>query len=127
MTPEANYWQAVLTRDRNSDGDFVYAVRSTGIYCRPSCPSRRPKREQVLFFPLPQVAEQAGFRACQRCQPRNVDGYSNEQVEWVHQACRAIETQLYDDVSLASLGAQLHISPHHLQRSFKRILGITPR
>ncbi|HEY7347080.1 MAG TPA: bifunctional DNA-binding transcriptional regulator/O6-methylguanine-DNA methyltransferase Ada [Ktedonobacterales bacterium] len=127
MTNEASYWQAVLTRDRNSDGRFVYAVRSTGIYCRPSCPSRRPKREQVLFFLLPQVAEQAGFRACRRCQPRTVDGYTNEQVELVHQACRAIEAHLDDDLSLASLGAQLHISPHHLQRSFKRIVGITPR
>ncbi len=127
MTNEANYWQAVLSRDRSSDGSFVYAVRSTGIYCRPSCPSRRPGRDQVVFFPLPQVAEQAGFRACRRCQPRNVDGYTNEQMEFVHQACRSIEAHLDDDLSLASLGAQLHISPHHLQRSFKRIIGITPR
>lgn len=127
MTNEANYWQAVLSRDRNSDGSFVYAVRSTGIYCRPSCPSRRPRREQVVFFPLPQGAEQAGFRPCRRCLPRNVDGYTNEQVELVHQVCRSIEEHLDDDLTLANLGAQLHISPHHLQRSFKRIIGITPR
>ncbi len=127
MTNEATFWQAVLSRDRNSDGSFVYGVRSTGIYCRPSCPSRRPRREQVVFFPLPQVAEQAGFRACRRCQPRNFDGYTNEQVALIHQACRVIEAHLDDDLSLASLGAQLHISPHHLQRSFKRIIGITPR
>ncbi len=127
MTNEAAYWQAVLTRDSNSDGSFVYAVRSTGIYCRPSCPSRRPRREQVLFFSLPQAAEQAGFRACRRCQPREVEGYTNEQVAFVNQACRAIEAHLDDDLSLASLSAQLHISPHHLQRSFKRIIGITPR
>jgi AraC family transcriptional regulator of adaptative response/methylated-DNA-[protein]-cysteine methyltransferase len=127
MINEATYWQAVLNRDRSSDGSFVYAVRSTGIYCRPSCPSRRPRREQVLFFPLPQVAEQAGFRACRRCQPHEVDGYTNEQVELIHQACRVIEAHLDEDLSLASLGAQLHISPHHLQRSFKRVIGITPR
>jgi AraC family transcriptional regulator of adaptative response/methylated-DNA-[protein]-cysteine methyltransferase len=127
MTNEAHYWQSVLTRDRSSDGSFVYAVRSTGIYCRPSCPSRRPKREQVVFFPLPQAAEQAGFRPCRRCQPRTIDGYTNETAEFVQQACRVIEAHLDDDLTLASLGAQLHISPHHLQRSFKRIIGITPR
>jgi AraC family transcriptional regulator of adaptative response/methylated-DNA-[protein]-cysteine methyltransferase len=127
MTSEVHYWQSVLTRDKSADGSFVYAVRSTGIYCRPSCPSRRPKHEQVLFFPLPEAAEQAGFRACRRCQPRNADGYTNEQVEFVRQACRAIDEHLDDDPTLASLGAQLHISPYHLQRSFKRVLGITPR
>jgi AraC family transcriptional regulator of adaptative response/methylated-DNA-[protein]-cysteine methyltransferase len=73
------------------------------------------------------VAEQAGFRPCRRCQPRTVDGYVNAPVELVQRACRAIEAHLDDDLTLASLGAQLHISPHHLQRSFKRILGITPR
>ncbi len=127
MSNEAHYWQLVLTRDKNADGSFVYAVRSTGVYFRPSCPSKRPKREQVVFFPLPEAAEQAGFRACRRCQPRKVNGYTNEQVELIHQACRSIEAHLDDDLSLASLGAQLHISPHHLQRSFKRIMGITPR
>ncbi len=127
MTNETSYWQAVLARDRSADGSFVYAVRSTGIYCRPSCPSRRPKRERVLFFPLPQAAEQAGFRACRRCQPKQVDGYTNEQVRLIQQACQIIEAHLDDDLTLTSLGAQLHISPHHLQRSFKRILGITPR
>ncbi len=67
---EENCWQAVLARDSQSNGAFVYAVRSTGIYCKPSCPSRRPQREQVVFFPLPEAAEQAGFRACLRCRPR---------------------------------------------------------
>ncbi len=127
MNKEAKYWQSVLTRNQSADGSFVYAVRSTGIYCRPSCPSRRPKREQVLFFPLPEAAEQAGFRACRRCQPREIDGYTNDQVELIRQACRVIEEHLDDDLTLASLGAQLHISPHHLQRSFKRVMGITPR
>src|SRR5271155_3568242 len=63
-------WHAVQTRDRGADGAFVYAVRSTGVYCRPSCASRKPRREQVEFFPLPEAAEQRGFRACLRCRPR---------------------------------------------------------
>ena len=66
---EEKYWQAVLTRDTTCDGTFVYAVRSTGIYCNPSCPSRRPQRKHVLFFSQSAAAEQAGFRACQRCHP----------------------------------------------------------
>src|SRR5262245_30462101 len=66
---EESYWQAVQTRDTGADGLFFYGVRSTGIYCRPTCPSRRPRREQVVFFRLPEAAEQAGFRPCRRCHP----------------------------------------------------------
>ena len=73
MMLEETWWQAVLTRDRGADGTFVYGVRSTGVYCRPSCPARRPGREQVVFFPQPAAAEEAGFRACRRCHPRDVD------------------------------------------------------
>src|SRR3989442_7420126 len=65
-------WNAVLARDASRDGSFVFAVRSTGIYCRPSCPARRPRREQVKFFPLPEAAEREGFRACRRCHPRRL-------------------------------------------------------
>src|SRR6266516_4533359 len=68
LTPERR-WRIVLARDRRYDGAFVYAVQSTGIYCRPSCPSRRPRRAQVAFFPVPEAAELAGFRACRRCRP----------------------------------------------------------
>ncbi len=123
---EASYWQAVLERDKTADGSFVYGVRSTGIYCRPSCPSRRPRREQVSFFPLPAAAEQAGFRPCRRCQPRDASA-NDAQMALIQRACRVIEEHLDDGVTLASLSAQLYISPHHLQRSFKRITGITPR
>ena len=70
IVEENSYWRGVLERDRRLDGAFVFAVRSTGIYCRPSCPSRRPGRKQVVFFPLPEAAERAGFRACRRCRPR---------------------------------------------------------
>ena len=71
MAHENDYWQAVLQRDKGRDGAFVYAVRSTGIYCRPSCPSRKPNREQVVFFAQPDAAEEAGFRACRRCHPES--------------------------------------------------------
>src|SRR5262249_1467546 len=66
---DAARWQAVLDRDEAADGTFVYAVQTTGIYCRPSCPSRRPRRDRVTFFALPEAAEHAGFRACKRCHP----------------------------------------------------------
>src|SRR5215471_3249262 len=69
-TDARSRWDAVRARDRRADGLFVYAVRSTGIYCRPSCPSRKPRREQVVFFALPEAAAQEGFRACRRCRPR---------------------------------------------------------
>ena len=65
-------WQAVIAKDSRADGGFVFAVSSTGVYCRPSCPSRRPRRENVSFYALPEAAEQAGFRACKRCKPRSV-------------------------------------------------------
>lgn len=120
---EENRWQAVLTRDKQSDGAFVYAVHSTGIYCRPSCPSRKPQREQVTFFAQPDEAQQAGYRACQRCQP---DTFSPES-ELAQQVCRYIETHLEEPLTLATLGAAVHVSPFHLQRTFKRIMGITPR
>ncbi|HMD98548.1 MAG TPA: bifunctional DNA-binding transcriptional regulator/O6-methylguanine-DNA methyltransferase Ada [Terriglobia bacterium] len=123
-------WQAVAQRDGRFDGAFVYAVRSTGIYCRPSCPSRRPQPEQVVFFLAPDAAEQAGFRACRRCRPREI-AMRHPHVELVERACRAIETCMDDTgegrLSLDALGAAVGVSPHHLQRTFKRVMGITPR
>lgn len=123
---EEQYWQAVLARDSRCDGAFVYAVRSTGIYCNPSCPSRRPQREQVVFFPLPEAAEQAGFRPCQRCRPRET-ALRDPQVELVQRTCRYIEQHVAEPLSLGDLSMQVHLSPYHLQRVFKRIMGITPR
>ena len=120
---EEVYWQAVLERDSQANGRFVYGVRSTGIYCKPSCPSRKPKREQVIFFAGPEAAEQAGFRACRRCQPRARD----EQVELVQQACRYIEQHLDETVRLEQLGAELGLSQAYAQRLFKRVMGISPR
>ena len=121
----ADQWQAVLARDANQDGSFVFAVSSTGIYCRPSCPSRRPRRENVAFFRRPDEAEKAGFRACLRCRPRALGG--NRQAEMVKAVCRFIERHLDEPVTLSRLGAEFHQSPFHLQRSFKAALGISPR
>src|SRR6266550_4677738 len=83
-------WQAVLARDRRFDGAFVYAVRSTGIYCRPSCASRRPRRTQVTFYPIPEAAEREGYRACRRCHPSEVNG-ADATVAMVREACRTID------------------------------------
>jgi AraC family transcriptional regulator of adaptative response/methylated-DNA-[protein]-cysteine methyltransferase len=115
-------WQAVL--DRDQDAPFLYAVRSTGVYCRPSCVSKRPSRDQVLFFENPATAEEAGFRACLRCHPRSA---ADPSVELVERACRLIEENLDGDVTLAGLGKRLGASPSHLQRTFKGVMGVTPR
>src|SRR5215216_5407643 len=109
-------WQAVLEREAAMDGRFVYAVRSTGVYCRPSCPSRRPRRDQVAFFALPDAAERAGFRACRRCRPSQ-PAAPDAQTELVSQACRYIESHADDPLTLEDLGAQVNVSPHHLQRT----------
>ena len=119
-------WQAVIAKDSSFDGNFVFAVSSTKIYCRPSCPSRRPRRERVSFFRLPEAAEQAGFRACRRCHPKRTTS-TDPQIEMVQRACRYIESQDENSVTLADLGEHVGISAFHLQRVFKKIMGITPR
>lgn len=118
-------WQAVLARDPGQDGVFVYAVRSTGIYCRPSCASRRPRWEQVRLFPSPQAAEQEGFRPCRRCRPQE-GGAADAQLNLVRRVCRQIEADS-ESVTLTDLSRHAGISPRQLQRLFKRLLGITPR
>ncbi|HZI49545.1 MAG TPA: bifunctional DNA-binding transcriptional regulator/O6-methylguanine-DNA methyltransferase Ada [Pyrinomonadaceae bacterium] len=119
-------WNAVLARDASRDGSFVFAVRSTGIYCRPSCPARRPHREQVRFFKLPEAAEQAGFRACKRCHPRNAPA-NDPQVELVRRLCHIIDEHDNDSVTLDGLSSMVGVNSHHLQRTFKQIMAITPR
>lgn len=119
-------WKAVLARDASRDGSFVFAVRSTGIYCRPSCPARRPHREQVRFFKLPEAAEQAGFRACKRCHPRNARA-NDSQVELVRRICHIIDEHDNDSVTLDNLSSIVGVNSHHLQRTFKQVMGITPR
>jgi len=123
---EERQWQSVLARDVEADGAFVYAVRTTGIYCRPTCPSRRARRENVTFFALPEAAEQAGFRACRRCHPEQ-GAIRDPQVEIVQRVCRAIAANPEEPPTLADLSADVGLSPFHMQRTFKRVMGITPR
>jgi AraC family transcriptional regulator of adaptative response/methylated-DNA-[protein]-cysteine methyltransferase len=118
-------WHAVMTKDRSFDGQFVFAVSSTGIYCRPSCPSRRPRRERVSFFRSPAMAEQAGFRACLRCVPRHVRSM-DPQVEMAREVCRLIDDNDGEALTLAELSARIGVSPFHLQRTFKSVMGISP-
>lgn len=119
-------WKAVESRDASRDGSFVFAVRSTGIYCRPSCPARRPRRENVRFFQVPEAAEQAGFRACRRCHPRRART-SDPQIELVRRICHLIDEHDEEQPTLQTLSAETNVSAHHLQRTFKGIMGITPR
>ena len=119
-------WQAVESRDGRFNDVFVYGVRSTGIYCKPSCPSRRPRHEQVVYFTSFEAAESGGFRACRRCNPA-IRGERDRQVEMVMRACGIIEGQGEGSISLESLSSQLNISSHHLQRTFKSVTGVTPR
>jgi AraC family transcriptional regulator of adaptative response/methylated-DNA-[protein]-cysteine methyltransferase len=118
-------WNAVVARDSKHDGEFVFAVGTTGVYCRPSCPARRPRRENVKFFVRPEQAEHAGFRACLRCRPKSVSGHRPS--DGVKAICRYIEQHLDEPVTLDRLGEAFGQSPFHLQRRFKAALGITPR
>jgi AraC family transcriptional regulator of adaptative response/methylated-DNA-[protein]-cysteine methyltransferase len=132
-------WAAVLARDRSADGRFVYAVRSTGIYCKPSCPSRKPRRENASFFALPAAAEQKGFRACQRCKPRST-GLQDPRTLAVARVCAAIDRHLQTGegasagaapedyrLTLRSLSAGAGMGPYQLERAFRSVMGISPR
>ena len=122
---EDQRWNAVIARDPAYDGQFVFGVSSTGIYCRPSCPARRPRRENATFFLSFEQAERAGYRACLRCKPKATSGRS--QSDGVKQICRYIEQHLDEPITLERLGKEFKQSPFHLQRRFKAVLGITPR
>lgn len=115
-------WAAVLARDRESR--FLYAVGSTGIYCRPSCPSRRPQRENVTFFDSPEEAERAGYRACRRCSPSSGQ---DPLAHLVTDVCRFLEANIDRRVTLTELAEFAGLSPFHLQRRFKAELGVSPR
>ncbi len=117
------YWNAVQNNDAKFDGAFVYAVASTKIYCKPSCSSKLPKRENVRFYRSPETAEDHGFRSCRRCQPKNET--VNLQTDIVLRACELIENE--QCLTLENLSAKLHLSPAHLQKTFKEIIGISPK
>jgi len=116
-------WQAVLSRDVAADGKFVFGVTTTGIYCRPTCPARRPKRDHVRFFESPQAAERAGLRACFRCKPAGLA----EGPRLVERICRYIGAHSDEKVTLAKLSQVAGLSAFHLQRVFKSEMGISPR
>src|SRR5208282_4393729 len=118
------FWDAVIARDSRRDGQFVFAVSTTGVYCRPSCAARRPRRENVQFFLGPVPAELAGYRACLRCRPKSASRTPSDGVKAI---CRYIEQHLDEPMTLARLGKEFRQSPFHLQRRFKAVLGITPR
>lgn len=116
-------WEAVLNRDSRMDGLFFTGVLTTKIYCRPSCPAKTPLRKNVKFFDSPVEAERAGLRACKRCHPKE----ANVQAKEIQQVCAHIESHLDDSLTLEELSRVAHLSPYHLQRTFKRQMGISPR
>jgi AraC family transcriptional regulator, regulatory protein of adaptative response / methylated-DNA-[protein]-cysteine methyltransferase len=116
-------WEAVVQRDAHADGVFFFAVRTTGVFCRPSCASRAPRRENVEFFTTTDAAETAGYRACKRCQPTRLP----RELAIVERACKVLDAHPQQRMTLAQLSDEVHISPFHLQRLFSRIVGISPR
>ena len=124
---EAVAWESVLNRDPSADDHLLYGVTTTGIYCRPSCPSRRPKRGNVSFFSSAEAAERAGFRACQRCRPNSEPTSRDEGIDRAREYIDRHVHDLTDErITLELLGEQSGMSAGHLQRKFKARLGLTP-
>lgn len=122
LTPK-QCWEAVQRRDASLDGAFIFAVTTTGIYCRPSCPARTPKRENVEYFASVLAARDAGYRACKRCLPDQ----RSPQLELVERVCDRLQQPDGASLTLDALASQLFVSPSQLHRTFKRLMGITPR
>ena len=118
-------WQALVRRDRDADDVFYYSVRTTGVYCRPSCASRRPRRQNVRFYTTCKQAEQAGFRPCKRCRP-NETSLVERQQDAVARACRLIE-EAEEVPTLTDLADAVGISPYHFHKVFKLFTGVTPK
>ncbi|MBI9043220.1 MAG: bifunctional DNA-binding transcriptional regulator/O6-methylguanine-DNA methyltransferase Ada [Anaerolineaceae bacterium] len=121
---EENRWDALVQRNPLADGKFVYAVRSTGVYCRPNCTSRKPNKKNVLFFEHSDEAVEAGFRPCKRCTPQ--ENKAPEPADMVLEACEVIDNAEIEP-SLSELAQAVNLSPYHFQRLFKKTLGITPK
>ncbi|MEI7024732.1 bifunctional transcriptional activator/DNA repair enzyme AdaA [Paenibacillus sp. y28] len=116
-------WQAIVANDAAYDGMFFYAVKTTGIFCRPSCKSKTPNKENVWIFPTPKHALSAHFRPCKRCKPT---GERLPDTEWVAQMTQYIDQNYKEALTLGLLADMCHGSPYHLHRTFKRVKGITP-
>ncbi|MGH7677939.1 MAG: bifunctional DNA-binding transcriptional regulator/O6-methylguanine-DNA methyltransferase Ada [Gemmatimonadaceae bacterium] len=125
LPDQSTAWRAVQQRDATFDGQFVYAVSSTRIFCRPSCSSRRPTRSRVEFFSSPADAERAGYRACKRCRPTSLAGRSIDRA--VARASAYLKQHAAERVTLSALAREVGVSAFHLQRAFKRAMGISPR
>jgi AraC family transcriptional regulator of adaptative response/methylated-DNA-[protein]-cysteine methyltransferase len=127
ITPQlldyASKLQGVMEKDELMDGQFVFAVRSTHIYCNPSCPSRRPKKSLIEFYDTPTDAEQQGYRPCRRCKPHETSTSLHSQL--VKEVCDYIDKNLRNRLTLGTIGARFKISPFHLHRTFKRVTGMT--
>jgi AraC family transcriptional regulator of adaptative response/methylated-DNA-[protein]-cysteine methyltransferase len=125
ITPQAaeRFWQATLQRDTRADGSFFFAVRSTQIYCRPSCPARRPLRRNILFFRTTQDAERQGFRACRRCRPKHQDSA----IELVQRVAALLAGSEDEPPRLNSVAAEVNASPAQLRRAFRRATGLSPK
>jgi len=126
MTANA-LWNAVVARDRAADGLFVYAVTSTGVYCRPTCPSRRPHRDRVEFFPASAMAEARGYRPCRRCHPDAQPAAGSSPADRVRHACEAVARRPDARWTSAALARAGGTSVVQLQRAFRNVLGLAPR
>lgn len=118
-------WRAVCERDISADGTFLYAVKTTGIFCRPGCASRLPRRENVRYFADCKDALQAGFRPCKRCTP-DAASPQQETADLVRHACRVIASA-DGELSLHEIATEVHLSPRQLHHIFKKVMGVTPR
>ena len=118
-------WEALVRRDRQADGAFVYGVATTGVYCRPACSSRLPNRENVRFFDTFKEAEEAGFRPCKRCNPRSLEGQEMH-ADAIARVCELID-EAEEPPTLAELADAVGLSPSYLHRLFKKMVGVTPK
>ncbi len=119
-------WQQVLARDARADGQFFYGVKSTGVYCKPSCPSRRPERKNVSFYPTQAAAEAAGFRACLRCEPQRVVPKADPQADAIARAAEFMTEHAGERTSLDAVAEAAGVGKFAVLRGFKRVLGVTP-
>jgi AraC family transcriptional regulator of adaptative response/methylated-DNA-[protein]-cysteine methyltransferase len=119
-------WQQVLERDANADGQFFYAVKSTGIFCKPSCPSRRPTRKQVQFFPTTEAAQAAGYRACKRCEPERTTAKADPQAGAIAAVTEYLKEHAEERTKLADVAKATGVGRLTILRGFKRVLGVSP-